>query len=292
MDWSTIGSVAATGFQALGNIGNSKKSRQAAADMNNANIAFQQQLNADNRQFSQDMWDKTNAYNSPAQVMARFKEAGLNPHLIYGSQPQASQPMSASTKAPTVEALPIDRTVSDLGTTMMQGAQNYLANKMQQAQINNLEKTSQVMDADINTKNASIAESISRTARSKYDLELAQELRGNIVQDAIYGTQSKGLDVQKTEQEIRNSIKSGQLTDAQIQKAAQEIEQSKASIKMMQMQGENLKADNELKRLDLQLKRLGIQPSDSPLFRIPIQTLSDPDLRNKVGTKFKNWWSK
>lgn len=33
---------------------------------------------------SVEMWDKTNAYNSPKAQMARFKEAGLNPNLIYG----------------------------------------------------------------------------------------------------------------------------------------------------------------------------------------------------------------
>lgn len=31
-----------------------------------------------------DMWNKTNAYNSPAAQMARLSEAGLNPNLVYG----------------------------------------------------------------------------------------------------------------------------------------------------------------------------------------------------------------
>lgn len=31
-----------------------------------------------------DMWNKMNAYNAPSKQMERFKEAGLNPHLIYG----------------------------------------------------------------------------------------------------------------------------------------------------------------------------------------------------------------
>lgn len=31
-----------------------------------------------------EMWNKQNEYNSPLQQMARFKEAGLNPNLIYG----------------------------------------------------------------------------------------------------------------------------------------------------------------------------------------------------------------
>lgn len=31
-----------------------------------------------------DMWEKQNEYNSPKNQMKRLKEAGLNPHLIYG----------------------------------------------------------------------------------------------------------------------------------------------------------------------------------------------------------------
>lgn len=31
-----------------------------------------------------DMWNKANLYNSPAAQMQRYKEAGLNPNLIYG----------------------------------------------------------------------------------------------------------------------------------------------------------------------------------------------------------------
>lgn len=31
-----------------------------------------------------DMWQKMNEYNAPAMQMKRFKEAGLNPNLIYG----------------------------------------------------------------------------------------------------------------------------------------------------------------------------------------------------------------
>lgn len=36
-------------------------------------------------QFNIDMWNRTNEYNSPQAQMQRFKEAGLNPNLIYGN---------------------------------------------------------------------------------------------------------------------------------------------------------------------------------------------------------------
>ena len=53
--------------------------------------------NKKNREYSKEMvdysyakdleqWNRTNAYNSPEQQMDRYKEAGLNPNLVYGSQ--------------------------------------------------------------------------------------------------------------------------------------------------------------------------------------------------------------
>lgn len=59
------------------------------------NYAATAGLNRDDRAFareqadlqwsrSQEAWNMANEYNTPAAQMARFKQAGLNPHLIYG----------------------------------------------------------------------------------------------------------------------------------------------------------------------------------------------------------------
>lgn len=52
------------------------------------------------RKFDLDMWNRQNAYNTPAMQMQRLREAGLNPALMYGqgttgnasNQPKATQP--------------------------------------------------------------------------------------------------------------------------------------------------------------------------------------------------------
>lgn len=48
------------------------------------------------------MWRMNNEYNSPAAQMARYKEAGLNPNLIYGQSNMASSPASVHSSAPNV----------------------------------------------------------------------------------------------------------------------------------------------------------------------------------------------
>jgi len=55
-------------------------------------------------------WARTNEYNAPLQQMARFKEAGLSPHLIYGGGANSiSQPIrSTDTKSWSPNAPQID----------------------------------------------------------------------------------------------------------------------------------------------------------------------------------------
>lgn len=263
---------------ALGNIGQGRKNRKAAQEMNQANIDAQNALNASNQAFSKEMWDMTNSYNSPAQLMERYKQAGLNPHLIYGSQPQASQPMSASTQAPHSELVPARRGFQEATGAAFQMAQNYLATRQQQTQIDNAQKTNDVMDAEILSKNANTANTLANTAKSKYELELANDLREDVLQQATLNTQNLGLQGQKIESDIATSRLGRTLTQEQIKKTAQDILAQAKSIQLMQIQGQNAQADlqtkkldQKLKQLDINLKEIGIQPSDSPWMRIPAQ---------------------
>lgn len=66
--------------------------------------AFQQQkeLQQDAQRYNTLMFNLTNAYNSPAQQMARFKAAGLNPNLMYGQMANtASAPSISAGSAPS-----------------------------------------------------------------------------------------------------------------------------------------------------------------------------------------------
>lgn len=59
---------------------------QARQSRENAIMQYhiQSKLNEDAYKRNLEMWHMQNMYNSPAEQMKRFGEAGLNPHLIYG----------------------------------------------------------------------------------------------------------------------------------------------------------------------------------------------------------------
>lgn len=73
-------------------------------DMNNLNMRFQNRWNERTIQNEWDMFNATNAYNTPQAQMERYKAAGLNPNLIYGQSNMASPVSIPSMSSPKMES--------------------------------------------------------------------------------------------------------------------------------------------------------------------------------------------
>lgn len=121
-----------------------------------------------------DMWNRTNAYNSPEQQMQRLKAAGLNPNLVYGTGATAN---TAPAVMPRYQA-PHMETVHDAAPMVMNTISNYMDLKAKQAQISNMEQQTQnlKLDAIIKSASADYAPQF-----SKYNAELLSERIRNLV---------------------------------------------------------------------------------------------------------------
>lgn len=93
-----IGAGAGLALNAVGSFfqNQSNKHRQHEA------FAHQEKMQALENAYNTRMWHMSNEYNSPANQMRLFKEAGLNPNLVYGQMSDiSSTPMhSGSSSAP------------------------------------------------------------------------------------------------------------------------------------------------------------------------------------------------
>lgn len=85
-------------------LGSSLLGMKSSSDANESAIKQQQlanegniQLARENNNFNLEMWRRNNEYNSPSSQMQRYKDAGLNPALIYGSSGNAGNSSSPVT---------------------------------------------------------------------------------------------------------------------------------------------------------------------------------------------------
>lgn len=83
---------------------NNRKNLEFQQQANEQNIAFQRETNLQNIDEQWKMWEATNAYNHPAAQMSRYREAGLNPNLIYGQSNTAQSNNVGTAVSPKAEA--------------------------------------------------------------------------------------------------------------------------------------------------------------------------------------------
>lgn len=71
------------------------EANEANDRLNRLNRQWQSEENQKNRDWQEKMWNAQNAYNTPSAMMARYKEAGLNPYLV-GNDSGIGQASSAA----------------------------------------------------------------------------------------------------------------------------------------------------------------------------------------------------
>lgn len=137
------GKAIGTAFAAK-NIGTTIAAANAGAQLLTNRAQKQSNLEMYDRQRADALadWNRQNQYNSPEAQMTRFKEAGLNPHLIYGQMTTAQPIKTPEAKAPNYvapQANPDDFNI--LG--------RQYALETQRLQAENMEKQGELIKAQI-----------------------------------------------------------------------------------------------------------------------------------------------
>jgi hypothetical protein len=161
------------------------------------NTGLQMLTNYKNRQNALQDQQRLNAYNSPQQQMQRFKEAGLNPNLIYNQQNTGQPVRSTDYVAPQIKETQLD----------VLGKSNNL--KMQNQQLSNMELQNEAIKAQIMKTKADALYVASNTKFKDLDyLRLQGSLPG-----LVEGIQLRNL---KYKEEIANTIADTQNKVAQL----------------------------------------------------------------------------
>ena len=223
--------------------------------------------NRRNREFTKEMWALQNEYNHPYNQMQRFKEAGLNPHLIYG---QGSAGNTSMPSAPHQETIK---------TNFQDAVNSYTANRLQQTQIDNMEKAQKVQDADIALKKAQTLNSISNSDFTDEKKRQLEDMFGLVKDQAIANIASTTANTAKTNQDISMAVDrfalEKRLNQAQIDNIYQGIDESQARIRLSYLNGDKVSVETEIERIKLNMWKQGINPNDNATQQL-IKQLTQP----------------
>lgn len=177
--------MAAAAFASL--IGNIVGSAQQNANID-SQISEQRRENALNRAWNKSMaelanrwsieqWNRENAYNTPAAVMSRLREGGVNPDLFYGNSGTNLSAASPNV-TPTAASDPTD--VSALGSKVTVGdiTNNVVSQALMTAQIKKLDADTKKTGQE--TENLKVegtilsADALTRAAQNEQALEIGK----------------------------------------------------------------------------------------------------------------------
>lgn len=225
---SNVGGFASSVIGGIGSAIQARKNRKLARELAQKQQDFQSSEAEKAFQRNIEMWNKQNAYNSPAAQMARLEAAGLNPNLAYGSlgsstagTPPAYNPVSAVQPSDAIYSNPFD-SISQMGA-------NLNANALADAQV---------AQTRANTRNVELQ-------NYRVQLENATLLPAQI-QDALNSFAFN--------KEIRPQTLA--LGAMQLKQANQSLLNSQKQFDIMQKQLEGLSYENRIKAVDAAIAEL------------------------------------
>lgn len=127
--WASIASPIGGLLQSWIGSRTSKKNTERTIQANKELAEYQYQKDLE-------MWNRQNEYNSPAAQMARLKEAGLNPNLVYGSGSAAG---NVSSQLPKYNAPQVDYRGVPPPVDIPQMIQMYQDFRLRKAQTDNIQ---------------------------------------------------------------------------------------------------------------------------------------------------------
>lgn len=246
-------------------IGNSIKKRreQKFANKENQRLAEQQ------RDWNKEQWEAQNAYNDPAQQMARLQGAGLNPRFIYGSSAQSAAGNAADVKG-------YDRAEAQTLDTGLQGFGEISDQFRQAVQTDNVQQQTDLAQQDKLLKAQQTLKTISEIDSNRFDLGLKNSLKQTSIDVAKYGAETAKQNMEQSR--IGTNILS--------QTAQVKIEQAQQELALAKAKNQGQATQNDILEFDRKLKAEGLQPTDNLYLRIAAQNGINSEMIKRLADKY------
>lgn len=229
---------------------------------NQANIKYQREANQQSIDFQKEMydrqrkdavsdWEMNNRYNTPAQQMQRYKEAGLNPNLIYGNATNSPSAMvrSSSAGSPNITA------PQQNSGRIAQAIGGFYDLAVHKAQLDQTKQVTKNLEVDNLLKQLNVVGIETKNKSSIIDLKYREEMVENIL---------KGLKLANVGKEIDQTYQ-GLTMNYRVQEVAQRLANAQKDGRLKDQMLKNLTRQEDLARLDYLLKSNGLDGND-PLY--------------------------
>lgn len=187
------------------------------------NTGLQMYTNYQNRQNALKDQQRLNLYNSPQQQMQRFKEAGLNPNLIYSQQNMGQSVRSTDYVAPQIKETQLD----------VLGKSNQI--RVQDQQLKNMGLQNDLINAQILKTKADALYVASNTKFKDLDyLRLQGQLPG-LVDSVMLRNKQYEADINNKIADTNNKIAQLPILEQQKEKLGYEIDRIMRSNKFIEL---------------------------------------------------------
>lgn len=240
-----------------------------AANKQQAEYAYSQE---------QEQWNRQNAYNSPEAQMARYKAAGLNPNLIYGSGSGSS---GNATQLPKYNAPSLQYNYKPLvDIPQMLGV--YQDFRMRQAQIDNVKaQTENVRSRTLSEAGRNVLLG-AQGKTAEWDLERRQYL-------APYDAAIRGNEARASEAKLQQEWQRLALMNQQELLGHLESSYKANAIDQQGIDMERKQADLAFSKYRNEWTKMGVTSSDNVLLRVFVRMLNSSGLGNWTPQKGANF---
>lgn len=212
-------------------------------------------------------WNRVNEYNSPIAQMTRYKQAGLNPNLIYGQMTT-----SPSVRSSNLQSSNLQNPFSGMGSKIIQAliAKNQISNMNKDLEV----KSEQIknLEAERNLKDATAAGQVEKNRITSMIANAMSEAEPEYKEDVKSSYLSHKLDyeIKQFDFDVKKALRENNIEQAITSLANQKKQgaESQARIDKINQEINNLKKSEAIMELDRQFKELGVGQNDNMAFRI------------------------
>lgn len=295
-------------WNAAGQIGSSAINATAASSMNRRTRKWNEAMYSWQRQDALDDWERNNQYNHPSSQMARLREAGLNPNLVYG---KGADVTSAPIRSTEMKAWnPQTPQWGDIA----RAPANYMAAQMQSAQIDNLRAQNTVIQEQallMQAQRQHLGFKNDMTSSQTNINKLIAELKSaNMITDVAYRKQQLSKLVADTDYTVNQDARAQRSTNQSILESVERtlnLQYQRKNILPAQMDEirnriKTGELQQQLMNLEKELNEMGIQKTDPFYVRVAAraaQTIkrdvqpTKPSNATEQRTKYgQNWFKK